>query len=43
VERFKNPACPAINGYDIPAWASWIAFLIAPGLSFLGFRAAGRN
>jgi len=33
----------SINGYDIPVWASWIAFLIASGLSFLGFRAAGRN
>ena len=29
------------NGYDIPASASWIAFVIASGLSFLGFRAAG--
>jgi hypothetical protein len=33
----------AINGYEIPVWASWIAFVIASGLSFLGFRAAGRN
>ena len=32
-----------VNGYDIPVWASWIAFVIASGLSFLGFRAAGRN
>lgn len=32
----------SINGYDIPVWASWIAFGIAFGLSFLGFRAAGR-
>jgi len=33
----------SIDGYDIPVWASWIAFVIASGLSFLGFRAAGRN
>ena len=33
----------SINGYDIPVWASWIAFVIASGLSMLGFRAAGRN
>ena len=32
-----------IDGYDIPVWASWIAFVIASGLSFLGFRASGRN
>ena len=33
----------SINGNEIPVWASWIAFVIAGGLSFLGFRAAGRN
>ena len=32
-----------VNGYDIPVWASWIAFVIASLLSFLGFRAAGPN
>ena len=32
----------SINGYAIPVWASWTAFLIASGLTFLGFRAAGR-
>jgi hypothetical protein len=33
----------SIDGYDIPVWASWIAFVIASGLSFLGFRATGPN
>jgi len=33
----------SINGYDIPVWASWLAFVIASGLSFLGFRTAGRG
>ena len=33
----------SINGYDIPVWASWIAFAIAAGLSVLGFGAARRN
>ena len=33
----------SINGYEIPVWASWIAFVIASALSLLGFRAGGRN
>ena len=32
-----------LNGYAVPVWASWAAFVIASALSIVGFRAAGRN
>ncbi|KRR25295.1 hypothetical protein CQ14_09850 [Bradyrhizobium lablabi] len=28
------------NGVDVPFWPSWIAVVVAAGLSFVGFRAS---
>jgi hypothetical protein len=32
----------SVNGHAFPIWTSWIAVIVAGGLSALGFRAAGR-
>ena len=33
----------ALNGIDVPFWASWIAVIVAGALSFVGFRAVMRS
>jgi hypothetical protein len=33
----------ALNGVDVPFWASWIAVIAAGALSFVGFRAVTRS
>ncbi len=33
----------ALNGVDVPLWASWIAVAVAGALSLIGFRAAMRS
>ena len=33
----------ALNGINVPFWASWIAVTVAGALSFVGFRAATRS
>ena len=31
-----------VNGYDVPTWASAVAFLVAGGLSIMVWREKGR-
>ena len=28
-----------IDGYDVPLWVSWITFIVASGLSHVGWKA----
>jgi len=33
----------ALNGVDVPLWASWIAVTVAGALSIIGFHSATRS
>ena len=33
----------AIDGWDVPVWASWIAVIVSGGLSYFGLRIAARG